>query len=51
VMETLKKTGTLDEIGHDNIVPVQPGLGQALDSAWQEAQTWLEEKSKDQKRG
>lgn len=51
VMTTLEKTGILDEIGSNNVFPVQPGLGQALDSAWQEAQTWLEAKSRETKEG
>jgi SulP family sulfate permease len=45
VMTTLEKTGILDALGHDNVFPVQPGMGQALDSAWQEGQTWLATKS------
>jgi SulP family sulfate permease len=47
VMTTLEKTGILDEIGRDNVFPVQPGLGAALDAAWEEAQTWLRSKSED----
>ncbi|MCA9874289.1 MAG: SulP family inorganic anion transporter [Anaerolineales bacterium] len=45
VMTTLEKTGILDALGRDNVFPVQPGMGQALDSAWQEGQTWLAAKS------
>lgn len=41
VMTTLEKTGILDVIGRDNVFAVQPGLGAALDAAWEEAQTWL----------
>ncbi len=47
VMTTLEKTGILDEIGRDNVFPAQPGLGAALDAAWEEAQTWLGAKSGD----
>lgn len=41
VMEILEKTGILEQIGHENLFPVQPGLGAALDAAWEAAQTWL----------
>jgi SulP family sulfate permease len=47
VMTTLEKTGILDEIGRDNVFPLQPGLGAALDAAWEEAQTWLAARSDD----
>jgi len=45
VMTTLEKTGILDEIGRDNAFPEQPGMGAALDAAWEDAQTWLAAKS------
>jgi len=44
-METLEKTGVLAEIGQDNVFPARPGLGAALDAAWDEAQSWLNAKS------
>jgi SulP family sulfate permease len=47
VMTTLEKTGILDEIGRDNVFTVQPGLGAALDAAWEEAQAWLAGRSQD----
>lgn len=50
VMEILQKTEVLDEIGRDNVFPVQPGLGAALDAAWKEAQRWLVAQSRDIKR-
>jgi SulP family sulfate permease len=45
VMTTLEKTGSLDVIGRDNVFPERPGLGAALDAAWEEAQKWLATKS------
>jgi SulP family sulfate permease len=50
VMTTLEKTGILDEIGRDNVFPMQPGLGASLDAAWDEAQTWLKAESEDRER-
>jgi SulP family sulfate permease len=47
VMATLEKTGILDQIGRDNVFAVQPGLGAALDAAWEEAQKWLKTESGD----
>jgi SulP family sulfate permease len=47
VMTTMEKTGILDEIGRDNVFPVQPGIGAALDKAWEEAQAWLAKRSPD----
>jgi SulP family sulfate permease len=41
VMDTLEKTGILDELGRDNVFPAQPGLGAAMDAAWDAAQGWL----------
>lgn len=41
VMAILEKTGILADVGRDNVIAVQPGLGAALDAAWEEAQTWL----------
>ena len=49
VMATLKKTGLLDEVGADNVFQAQPGLGAALDAAWEEAQKWLRGKSEETK--
>ena len=46
VMATLDKTGLLETIGQENVFPVQPGLGAALDTAWAEAQAWLQANSK-----
>lgn len=44
-MATLEKTGLLEEIGPENVIPRQPGMGAALDAAWEEAQTWLKARS------
>jgi len=45
VMKILEKTGILAAIGQDNVFAVQPGIGAALDAAWEEAQSWLKAKS------
>ena len=45
VMAALEKTGILDQIGRENVFPAQPGLGAALDAAWDEGQKWLQAKS------
>lgn len=47
VMVTLEKTGLLDEIGGENVVLKQKGLGAALDASWEEAQKWLAARSGD----
>jgi SulP family sulfate permease len=49
VMQMLEKTGLLDEIGRENVFEVQPGMGAALDAAWNEAHTWLSTKSSESK--
>ena len=37
---TLEKSGVLKLIGQENVFPTQPGIGAALDTAWNKAQTW-----------
>ncbi len=47
VIKTMEKTGILSGIGSDNIFPVQPGIGAALDDAWEAGQIWLTDANHD----
>ena len=41
VLETLKKSGTLEIIGTDNVFPATPRVLDAENMAWDAAQAWL----------
>ncbi|MEZ4611277.1 MAG: SulP family inorganic anion transporter [Caldilineaceae bacterium] len=45
VMAALEKTGILRPDRARDVFPAQPGLGAALDAAWDEGQKWLQAKS------